>query len=99
MPLFLSREEIAPLLTLTKAIELTEDSFRQPANGEVVPHAPYPIPVGGHAALLVFSGALVGVRRAGVRLGPNSGLGGGEKMYALLFDTETGELLAFMGFP
>jgi alanine dehydrogenase len=34
-----------------------------------------------------------------VRLGPNSGLGGGDKMYALLFDTDSGELLSFMGFP
>jgi ornithine cyclodeaminase/alanine dehydrogenase-like protein (mu-crystallin family) len=99
MPLLLSREEIAPLLTLSKAIELTEDSFKQQASGEAVPHAPYHIPVGGHSALRVVSGALLGSRRVGVRLGPNSGLGGGEKMYALLFDTETGELLAFMGFP
>ena len=34
-----------------------------------------------------------------MRLGPNSSLGGGNKMYALLFDTESGELLSFMGFP
>jgi ornithine cyclodeaminase/alanine dehydrogenase-like protein (mu-crystallin family) len=38
-------------------------------------------------------------KRVGVRLGPNSGLGGGDKMYATLFDAESGELLAFMGFP
>jgi ornithine cyclodeaminase/alanine dehydrogenase-like protein (mu-crystallin family) len=47
----------------------------------------------------VVSGAALGSRRVGVRLGPNSGLGGGNKMYALLFDTESGELLSFMGFP
>jgi len=45
------------------------------------------------------SGAVLGSRRVGVRLGPNSGLGGGGKMYALLFDSESGELLSFMGFP
>ena len=99
MPLILSREEVQPLLNLSKAIELTEDAFKQQANGEVVPHAPYHIPVGGHQALRVVSGALRGSRRVGVRLGPNSGLAGGNRMYALLFDTESGELLSFMGFP
>jgi alanine dehydrogenase len=55
--------------------------------------------VGGRSGLRVVSGALLGSRRVGVRLGPNSGLGGGDKMYALLFDADSGELLAFMGFP
>jgi ornithine cyclodeaminase/alanine dehydrogenase-like protein (mu-crystallin family) len=32
-------------------------------------------------------------------MGPNSGLGGGDKMYATLFDADSGELLSFMGFP
>ena len=57
--------------------------FKQQANGEVVPHAPYHIPVGGHQALRVVSGALRGSRRVGVRLGPNSGPAGGNRMYAL----------------
>ena len=99
MPLILSREEVRPLLNLPKAIELTQDAFRQQANGQVVAHAPYHIPVGGTGALRVVSGALLGSRRMGVRLGPNSGLGGGNKMYALLFDTDSGELLSAMGFP
>ena len=99
MALIFSREEIQPLLSLSKAIELTEEAFKQQARGEVVPHAPYHIPVTGHGALRVVSGALLGSRRVGVRLGANSGLGGGGRMYAALFDTESGELLAFMGFP
>jgi alanine dehydrogenase len=99
MALILSRDEIESLLTLSKAIELTEDAFKQQASGQVVPHAPYHIPVGGHSALRVVSGALLGSRRVGVRLGPNSGLAGGGRMYAVLFDTESGELLSFMGFP
>jgi len=99
MPLLLNRDQLKPLLDLTKAIELIEDVHKQQANGEVVPHAPYHIPVGGRSGLRVVSGAVLGSRRVGVRLGPNSGLGGGDKMYALLFDTESGELLAFMGFP
>lgn len=32
-------------------------------------------------------------------MGASSGLGGGDRMYAALFDTESGELLSFMGFP
>jgi len=99
MPLLLNRDELKPLLDLNKAIELIEDAHRQQANGQIVPHAPYHIPVGGRSGLRVVSGALLGSRRVGVRLGPNSGLGGGDKMYALLFDADSGELLAFMGFP
>jgi ornithine cyclodeaminase/alanine dehydrogenase-like protein (mu-crystallin family) len=99
MSLILTREEVQPLLSLAKAIELTEEAFREQANGQVVAHAPYHIPVDGHSALRVVSGALLGSRRIGVRLGPNSGLAGGNRMYAVLFDTESGELLSFMGFP
>lgn len=95
----MTRNEVRPLLDLEKAIELTEDSYRQQASGNVVPHAPYHIPIGNDRGLRVVSGALLGSHRVGVRLGPNKGLGGGDKMYALLFDTETGELLSFMGFP
>ncbi len=99
MPLLLSRDELKPLLDLTKAIELIEDAHKQQANGQIVPHAPYHIPLGSHSGLRIVSGAVLGARRVGVRLGPNLGLGGGDKMYALLFDADTGELLSFMGFP
>jgi alanine dehydrogenase len=99
MPLVLSRDELRPLLDLNTAIRLIEDAHRQQANGQIVPHAPYHIPLGGQSGLRVVSGAALGSRRVGVRLGPNSGLGGGDKMYALLFDADSGELLAFMGFP
>ncbi|HWX76015.1 MAG TPA: ornithine cyclodeaminase family protein [Candidatus Acidoferrales bacterium] len=99
MTLILSRDEIKSLLNLSKAIELTEDAFKQQANGQVVTHTPYHIPVGGRGALRVVSGALLGSRRVGVRMGASSGLGGGDRMYAALFDTESGELLSFMGFP
>ena len=99
MPLLLSREELKPLLALDKAIELIEEAHRQQAQGQIVPHAPYHIRIGSHSGLRVVSGALLKERRVGVRLGPNSGLGGGDKMYALLFDADSGELLSFMGFP
>lgn len=99
MPLLLSREEIKPLLGLPKAIEITEAAFREQAEGQVTPHAPYHIGVGGDQALRVVSGALVRWRRVGVRVGPNVSLGGGERMYALLFDADSGDLLSIMGYP
>ena len=99
MPLLLSRGELTPLLDLPKAIELIEEAHRQQAKGQIVPHAPYHIRIGERSGLRVVSGALLEPRRVGVRLGPNSGLAGGNKMYALLFDADSGELLSFMGFP
>ena len=99
MPLLLSRGELTPLLDLPKAIELIEEAHRQQAKGQIVPHAPYHIRIGERSGIRVVSGALLEPRRVGVRLGPNSGLAGGNKMYALLFDADSGELLSFMGFP
>ena len=63
------------------------------------PHAPYHVTVGPSKTLRIVSGAVLKQHRVGVRLGPNSGLGGGDKMYATLFDADSGELLSFMGFP
>ncbi|MGZ8426862.1 MAG: ornithine cyclodeaminase family protein [Candidatus Binatia bacterium] len=99
MALFLSRDELKPLLGLAQAIELIEDAHRQQAAGQIVPHAPYHVTVGPSKGLRIVSGAVLKQHRVGVRMGPNSGLGGGDKMYATLFDTDGGELLAFMGFP
>ncbi|HEX2384936.1 MAG TPA: ornithine cyclodeaminase family protein [Candidatus Binatia bacterium] len=99
MPLLLSREETQPLLDLIKAIELTEAAYRDQAEGQVTAHAPYHIKVQGEQALRVVSGALIKSRRVGVRLGPNVQLSGGDRMYALLFDSESGNLLSFMGYP
>jgi hypothetical protein len=45
MPLLLTRDEVWPLLDLPKAIELAEAAFHEQAQGQVVPHAPYHIPV------------------------------------------------------
>lgn len=98
MPLLLRREEVEPLLTLSKSIELTEEAFRQQAAAEIAARAPYHIGLGGRKALRVVSGALLGWRRAGVRLGPNDALGG-DRMHALLYDAETGDLLCIMGYP
>jgi len=99
MPLLLTRQEVEPLIDLAKAIELTEAAYRQQSLGETVAHAPYHLNLGGEKALRVVSGALLGARnKAVLRAGPSYGLGG-NRMYALLFDTETGELLSVMGYP
>ena len=69
MPLLLSRDELKPLLDLNKAIELIEDAHRQQANGQIVPHAPYHIPVGGRSGLACRVGRVAGIaarrRKAG----------------------------------
>jgi ornithine cyclodeaminase/alanine dehydrogenase-like protein (mu-crystallin family) len=97
--LVLTRQEVEPLIDFAKAVELTEAAFRQQAAGETAPHAPYHINLGGEKALRVVSGALLGARnRVVLRAGPSYGLGG-NRMYALLFDTGTGELLCVMGYP
>ncbi len=66
MPLLLSRDELRPLLELKKAIELIEEAHRQQAQGKIVPHAPYHIPIDGHSGLRVVSGAALESRRVGV---------------------------------
>ncbi len=99
MSLLLTREETGPLLDLAKAIDLTAAAYIEQAEGQVTAHAPYHIHVGGAQGLRVVSGALRKTGRVGVRLGPNVQLSGGDKMYALVFDAESGELLSFMGYP
>ncbi len=99
MPLLLTREEVRPLLDLPRAIEVTEAAFLEQAEGQVAVHAPYHIGVKGDQALRVVSGALVKSRRVGVRVGPNVQLAGGDRMYALLFDADGGDLLSIMGYP
>jgi alanine dehydrogenase len=99
MALLLTRDEVRPLLDLAKAIELTEAAFKEQAEGKVTAHAPYHIRTTGARGLRVVSGALLKSGRVGVRLGPNVQLSGGDRMYALIFDIESGELLSFMGYP
>ena len=67
MSLFLSRDELKPLLGLTQAIELIEDAHRQQAAGQIVPHAPYNITVGPSKTLRIVSGAVLKQRRVGER--------------------------------
>lgn len=95
MPLLLTTEEVEPLLEFSKAIELTEAAFKQQAEGQVVARAPIHIavggekaPVGGRRALRIVSGALLGSRKVGVRLGPNYGQGGDHRGEAVISNIE-----------
>ena len=99
MALFLSRDELKPLLGLTQAIELIEDAHRQQATGQIVPHAPYHVTVGAEQRIAhrVRRGAQATSSRRPD--GAQQRTRRRRKMYATLFDADGGELLAFMGFP
>lgn len=100
MPLVLQAAEVAPLLDLPKAIELTEDALREQARGSAGLHAPYHLDVPA-GALRVVSGALIESEWMGVRVGPAMGLTpptGARNHIAVLYDTE-GELRALVGYP
>src|ERR1041385_3759329 len=99
MPLLLTREETQPLLDLSKAIELTEAAHRDQAEGKATAHAPYHIHVHGKPALRGVFCSLSDSRRVGVRLGPSVQHSSGGRLYALLLDSERGDLLSFMGYP
>ncbi len=100
MTLILKSSELAPLIGMDKAIELTEEAVLEMARGEVSVHAPYHLAVDG-GALRVVSAALRGSGRMGLRFGsalaltPPSGL---RDHVCTLYGTD-GELLAVMGYP
>ncbi|HZO36075.1 MAG TPA: hypothetical protein VFB41_04275 [Solirubrobacteraceae bacterium] len=98
MTLLLSKREVEGLLDLPKAIELTEATFREQAEGTAVTKAPSHIelPNGG---IRMVSGALgIDGGRIVVRtnlLGSPTPGGG----IAMLFDDEKAELAAVMAYP
>lgn len=100
MPLVLQAAEVAPLLDLPKAIELTEDALREQSRGAASLHAPYHLDVPA-GALRVVSGALLDSKWMGVRCGPAMALtppSGVRNHLAVLYDTN-GELCALIGYP
>ena len=97
MTLLLTRAEVEALLDLPQAIELTTDVLREQAAGQVVAVPPRHVTV-PNGALRIVSGALVQSRRMGVRVGPAAALAS-SRGTALLYDAETGELLAVMAYP
>lgn len=100
MVLLLRADEVAPLLDLPKAIELTENALAEHGRGRTSTHAPFHLNVPG-GALRVVSGALLDTGRMGLRSGPGWGLtppSGNRTSVSLLYSTD-GELMSIMGYP
>jgi len=95
MTLLLTAAEVAPLLTMAKAISLTEDVFAEYGRGQVDVHPPFHLFV-REGALRVVSGALRESARMGVRCGPTHGPADGH--VAVLYGSD-GNLLSVMGYP
>jgi ornithine cyclodeaminase/alanine dehydrogenase-like protein (mu-crystallin family) len=101
MTLLLSEADVEGLLDLPGAMEATRQALREQAAGAVTAVPPRHITV-PRGALRLVSGALHQSRRMGVRLGPATGFvkpSGGDSHVALLWDSETGELLSVMAYP
>ena len=111
MTWLLKADEIANLLDMSSAIEVTEAAFGEQAAGLTVGHAPYAInmmpdrpaeTVGPfmEQRLRVVSGGILGSRKAGLRCGarhaPHNAEGATNVL--LLYDV-SGELLSIMGYP
>ena len=97
MPLLLSRDELRALLDLDKAIRIDRGGAQATVNGQIVPHAPYHIPVGANKGLRVVSGRR-STRAGGGAARSQQRLGGGDKMYALAVRRCHGRVLSFMAF-
>ena len=101
MTLLLSQADVDGLLDLAGAMEATRQALREQAANAVTAVPPRHINV-PRGALRLVSGALHQSQRMGVRLGPALGfvdITGGDRMVALLWDSETGDLLSVMAYP
>ncbi|HLH25802.1 MAG TPA: ornithine cyclodeaminase family protein [Chloroflexota bacterium] len=101
MTLLLSQADVAGLLDLPQAMQATRQALREQAAGAVTAVPPRHVNV-PRGALRIVSGALHQSQRMGVRLGPAAGFvdaSGGDRMVALLYDSESGDLLSVMAYP
>jgi alanine dehydrogenase len=96
MTLLLTTTEAAALLDLEQAMALTVEALREQAAGTVVALPPRHVTV-PRGALRIVSGALLGIQRMGVRVGPAAALAS-DHATALLYDSENGNLLCIMGY-
>jgi len=93
MPLFLREDDVERLLRMDDVIDAVEDAFREHGAGRAV-NRPRQRTITDHAALQVMSG---GVPTSGVMgLKAYSSARAGTRFLAMLYSTETGELLAIM---
>jgi ornithine cyclodeaminase/alanine dehydrogenase-like protein (mu-crystallin family) len=96
--LLLSSQQAAELLDLEQAIDVMEGVLREQAEDTVVAIPPRHVPVRRGGALRIVSGALLDRARMGVRVGPAAALAS-NRATALLYDSESGDLLCIMGYP
>jgi alanine dehydrogenase len=101
MSLLLTRQDVEGLLDLDGAMEATLQAFREQAAGKVNALAPRMLST-PRGALRIVSGALLDSQRMGVRVGPAAGYndpaGEDTRMVALLYDSESGDLLSVMAY-
>lgn len=97
MALILTRDEVAGLLDLSKAVDLTFDVLRQQASGDIVASPPKMVAV-PQGALRIVSGALLQSQRIGLRASGALGLAS-SRGTALLYNSENGDLLSVMAYP
>lgn len=98
--LFLSRSDIEGLIDLPEAMRVTEDVLREQAAGRAVTQAPVHVHAPGAGTLVrIVSGALLDTRRMGLRASGSRGFTPVGHALALLFDSDTAELLSVMAYP
>jgi alanine dehydrogenase len=96
MALVLLRDEVEALLDLDQAMALAAEAMAEDAAGRVVAIPPRHDDVPG-GVLRTVSGAMLGDRQLGVRLGLINGLS--SPSVGLLYDLAAGDLLAVMAHP
>ena len=101
MTLVLNQSEVSRLVNMEKAIDVMEDLFQQQGDGKVVGHPSFGISV-GKGDFRVHAGGLLGSRAIGVRMFP-AGVqwaeNSREHQIAVLYDTESAELLCVAASP
>ncbi len=100
MPIILRADDLAPMLDMAKAIELTEQVLQELSRGNAKVHAPYHLNV-PNGAIRVVSAALQETGMVGLRYGPALNLTppSGYRNHLCSLYRLDGELLAIMGYP
>jgi ornithine cyclodeaminase len=101
MALLLTRRDVEGLLDMDGAIEATLHAFKSQAAGAVSALPPRML-TAPRGALRIVSGALLDSQRMGIRVGPAAGYNDpaseDTRMVAVLYDTESGDLLSVMSY-
>lgn len=92
MSLLLRHSEVEPLIDLPQAMAITEEVYREQAQGGVIGHAPQMMYVAEGNALRMVAGGMAQAAQVGLRAGMLYG-----SHVALLWAIDSGELLCIMG--